>query len=293
MDKLIKATALNGDVRIIAAQTTDLVNRAVKIHGCAAGAAVAFGRLLTAGCIVGSMLKAEQDTLTLQIDGGGPIKGITVTSYADAHVKGYVGNPAADLPLNEKGKVDVAGLVGREGSLMVIRDMGLREPYVGQVPIVTGEIGDDLAYYYTVSEQTPSAVGLGVLINTDYSIKAAGGFIIQMMPDANEMAADLIMYRLEEISSITEMMSSGMSIEDIIKHIFEDMQLEILESMTPEYRCDCTREVVEKALISIGEAELKKLYEEGKTEELQCHYCNEKYLFTKEDFGRILEEIKK
>lgn len=293
MDKLIKATALNGEVRIIAAQTTDLVNKAVTIHGCAAGAAVAFGRMLTAGCIVGSMLKAEQDTMTLQIDGGGPIKGITVTSYSDAHVKGYVGNPAADLPLNEKGKVDVAGLVGREGSLMVIRDMGLREPYVGQVPIVTGEIGDDLAYYYTVSEQTPSAVGLGVLIDTDYSIKAAGGFIIQMMPDANEMAADLITYRLEEVKSITEMMSGGMNIEDIVKHIFEDMQLEILESMTPEYRCDCTREIVEQALISIGEQELSKLYEEGKIEELQCHYCNEKYLFTKEDFGRILEEIKK
>ncbi|MBP1743374.1 MAG: hslO [Firmicutes bacterium] len=293
MDKLIKATAMNGDVRIIAAQTTELVNKAVKIHGCAAGAAVAFGRMLTAGSIVGSMLKAEQDKLTLQIDGGGPIKGISVTSYADAHVKGYVGNPAADLPLNDKGKVDVGGLVGREGSLMVIRDMGMREPYVGQSPIVTGEIGDDIAYYYTVSEQTPSAVGLGVLIDTDYSIKAAGGFLIQMMPDANEMAADIVTYRLEELNSITDMMSKGMSIEEIIRHIFEDMQLNILESMTPEYRCDCSREVVEQALISIGEQELRKLYEEGKTEELKCHYCNEKYLFAKEDFERILEEIKK
>jgi molecular chaperone Hsp33 len=293
MDKLIKATALNGDVRIIAAQTTDLVSKAVKKHGCAPGAAVAFGRMLTAGSIVGSMLKSEQDTLTLQIDGGGPIKGITVTAYADAHVKGYVGNNDADLPLNEKGKVDVGGLVGREGSLMVIRDMGLKEPYVGQVPIVSGEIGDDLAYYYTVSEQTPSAVGLGVLIDTDYSIKAAGGFLIQMMPDANEMAADIITYRLEEINSITEMMSKGMSIEEIIKYIFEDMQLNILESMTPEYRCDCKREKVEQALISIGEKELRKLYEEGKTEQLQCRYCDEQYLFAKEDFERILEEITK
>jgi molecular chaperone Hsp33 len=293
MDKLIKATAMNGDVRIIAAQTTELVNKAVKLHGCAAGAAVAFGRMLTAGTIVGSMLKAEQDKLTLQIDGGGPIKGISVTAFADAHVKGYVGNPAADLPLNVKGKVDVGGLVGREGSLMVIRDMGLREPYVGQTPIVTGEIGDDLAYYYTVSEQTPSAVGLGVLIDTDYSIKAAGGFLVQMMPDASEMAADLVTYRLEEMDSITNMMSRGMSIEDIIQYVFEDMQLNILESMTPEYRCDCSKEVVERALISIGEQELKELYEEGKIEELQCQYCSEKYLFTKEDFERILEEIKK
>jgi len=293
MDKLIKATAMNGDVRIIAAQTTELVNKAVKLHKCAAGAAVAFGRMLTAGTIVGSMLKAEQDKLTLQIDGGGPIKGISVTAFADAHVKGYVGNPSADLPLNVKGKVDVGGLVGREGSLMVIRDMGLREPYVGQTPIVTGEIGDDLAYYYTVSEQTPSAVGLGVLIDTDYSIKAAGGFLVQMMPDASEMAADLVTYRLEEMDSITNMMSRGMSIEEIIQYVFEDMQLNILESMTPEYRCDCSREVVEKALISIGEQELKELYEEGKIEELQCQYCSEKYLFTKEDFERILEEIKK
>jgi molecular chaperone Hsp33 len=293
MDKLIKATAMNGDVRIIAAQTTELVNKAVKLQGCAAGAAVAFGRMLTAGTIVGSMLKAEQDKLTLQIDGGGPIKGISVTSFADAHVKGYVGNPDADLPLNEKGKVDVGGLVGREGSLMVIRDMGLREPYVGQTPIVTGEIGDDLAYYYTVSEQTPSAVGLGVLIDTDYSIKAAGGFLVQMMPDASEMAADLATYRLEEMDSITDMMSRGMSIEDIIQYVFEDMQLNILESMTPEYRCDCSREVMEKALISIGEQELKELYEEGKIEELQCQYCSEKYLFAKEDIKRILEEIRK
>ena len=293
MDKLIKATALNGDVRIIAAETTDLVNKAVKMHDCAAGAAVAFGRMLTAGSIVGSMLKSEKDTLTLQIDGGGPIKGITVTAYSDGHVKGYVGNKDADLPLNEKGKVDVGGLVGRDGSLMVIRDMGLKEPYVGQVPIVSGEIGDDLAYYYTVSEQTPSAVALRVLIDTDYSIKAAGGFLVQMMPDADEMAADLITYRLEELNSITEMMSNGMTIEDIIKYVFEDMELNILESMTPEYRCDCTREKVEQALISIGEKELRTLHEEGKTEELLCRYCNEKYLFTQEDLGRILEEISK
>jgi molecular chaperone Hsp33 len=152
-----------------------------------------------------------------------------------------MGNPAADLPPNEKGKLDVAGVVGLNGSLMVIRDMGLKEPYVGQVPISTGEIGDDIAYYYTVSEQTPSAVGVGVLVDKDYSVRAAGSFLIQMMPDANEMAADLITYRLQEISSITEMIDKGMSAEDIVNFIFEDMQVNILESMVPEYRCDCSR----------------------------------------------------
>ncbi|MHC1720630.1 MAG: Hsp33 family molecular chaperone HslO [Clostridiaceae bacterium] len=293
MDKLIKATALNGDVRIIAAVTTDLVNKAVKIHQCAPTAAAAFGRMLTAGSIIGSMLKAKEDSLTLQIDGGGPIKGITVTSYADAHVKGYVGNPAADLPPNEKGKLDVSGVVGLNGSLVVIRDMGLKEPYVGQVPIRTGEIGDDLAYYYTVSEQTPSAVGVGVLVDKNLSVKAAGGFLIQMMPDADEMAADLITYRLQDMGSITEMIDKGMSAEDIVNFIFEDMQVNILESIVPEYKCDCTREKVEKALISIGGKELGKLYDEGKTEELQCQFCNEKYLFTKDEIGKLLEEATK
>lgn len=291
MDKLIKATALNDNIRIIATITTELVDNAVKIHQCAPTAAAAFGRMLTAGSIMGSMLKSESDSITLQIDGGGIVRGITVTSYADAHVKGYLGNPAADLPLNKDGKLDVAGIVGVNGSLVVIRDMGLKEPYVGQVPILTGEIGDDLAYYYTVSEQTPSAVGLGVLVDRDYSIKAAGGFLIQMMPDANEEIADIIAARLQEIGSITAMIDKGMTAEDMVNLIFRDLDVDILDSMIPEFRCGCTREKVEKALISIGEAELKKIYEEGKTEELSCQFCKKKYLFSKEDIGKLLEEI--
>ncbi len=292
MDKLIKATALNGDIRIIGAVTTELVNEGVKIHQCSPTASAAFGRMLTAGCLLGSMLKASQDTITLQISGGGPAGGIVVTSYTDAHVKGYIAHPEADLPANEKGKLDVAGLVGLNGNLTLIRDMGLREPYVGQVPIYTGEIGEDLAYYFTVSEQTPSAVGLGVLVDTDLTIKAAGGFIIQMMPGANEMAADLLTYRLQEIPPITEMINQGKTIEEIIEYIFEDMQLNILESMHPEYRCDCTREKVEKAFISIGEKDLGEIYEEGKSEEIQCHFCNKTYTFSHEDIGKLLEQSK-
>ena len=293
MDKLIKATALKGDVRIIATESTELVNKGVMIHGCAPTAAAAFGRMLTAGALMGSMLKSKQDSITIQISGGGEAKGVIVTSYADAHVKGYIGNPAADLPVNSKGKLDVAGIIGLDGNLTVIKDMGMKEPYVGQSPISSGEIGDDLAYYFTISEQTPSAVGLGVLVDTDCSVKAAGGFIIQMMPGANEMVADIITYRLQEIPSITEMLSDGMGIEDIIKYIFEDMQLNILESIVPEYRCDCSKEKVERALLSIGKEELENIYNEGKTEEIQCHFCNETYLFTHDEVGNLLLESSK
>lgn len=289
MDKLIRATAQNGDIRIIAAITTELVNKGVNIHKCAPTASAALGRMLTAGSLMGAMLKSKSDSLTLQISGGGEAKGVVVTAHADASVKGYIGNPSVDLPANSKGKLDVGGAVGKNGNLLVIRDMGLKEPYVGQVPICTGEIGDDLAYYFTVSEQTPSAVGVGVLVNVDLSIKAAGGFIIQMMPDANEMVADLITYRLQEIPSVTDMITKGMSVEDILKYIFEDMDLKILDSMVPSYRCDCSREKVEKALISIGLKDLKELYDDGKSEELKCHFCNKSYIFTHDEIGELIK----
>ncbi|SQB89978.1 Hsp33-like chaperonin [Clostridium tetanomorphum] len=281
-DKLVKAIAKDGQVRIIGAITTELVNEGVKLHNCSATAAAALGRMLTAGSIMGTMLKSEKDTLTVQMSGGGEAKGIVVTAYSDGHVKGYIGNPNVDLPANDKGKLDVGGAIGKNGNLTVIKDMGLKEPYVGQVPIYSGEIGDDLAYYFTVSEQTPSAVGLGVLVNKDLTIKSAGGFIIQMMPDADELTADLITYRLEEVPSITELISKGMTIEEILEFIFEGMDLKILENIKPEYRCDCSKERVERALLSIGKKDLKELYDDNKKEELQCHFCNKNiYLNTK------------
>lgn len=291
MDKLVIATAHNSDIRIIGAETTELVDNAVKIHKCAPTAAAAFGRMLTAGSLMGSMLKSEKDALTLQISGGGEARGIVVTAHADASVKGYIGNPSVDLPLNTKGKLDVGGAIGIAGNLTVIRDMGLREPYIGQVPISTGEIGDDIAYYYTASEQTPSAVALGVLVNPDLSIKAAGGFIIQMMPGADELLADMVNYRVQEISSITELITKGMSIIDILNHIFEDMDLKVIGEMVPKYKCDCSRERVEKALISIGKKDLEEIYHEGKTEELKCHFCNKAYLFSHEEIGKLLMSI--
>jgi len=291
MDKMIRATAQNGDVRIIAAITTETVQEGAKLHNCTPTAAAALGRMLTAGTLMGALLKNESDSLTLQISGGGEAKGVMVTAHSDGSVKGYIGNPEVDLPLNHLGKLDVGGAIGKEGNLKIIRDMGLKEPYVGQVPIYTGEIGDDIAYYFTVSEQTPSAVALGVLVDTDLTIKAAGGFIIQMMPGASEYIADIITYRLQEIPSITSMITKGMTIEEILQYIFEDMGLKIHEDLKPEYRCDCSRDRVERALISIGQKDLKELYEEGKSEEILCHFCNKAYVFTKEDIGNLLKEI--
>lgn len=293
MDKIIRGTAKNGMVRVFGAITTDLVNEATKIHKTSPLASAAFGRLLTGGVLMASMgTKNEKETLSLQINGGGPIKGLTVTAYSNGTVKGYVGEPNVDLPLNSKNKLDVGGAVGTNGTLTVIKDLGLKEPYVGQVPIYTGEIGDDLAYYFTTSEQTPSAVALGVLVDKDLSIKAAGGFIIQMMPDADELLADLITYRLEEIPSVTSMITDGKSVEEMLEFVFEGMDLKLTESIIPKYECNCSRERVERALASIGKKDLQELYDEGKEEELQCHFCNAKYKFTKDDIGKLLEQYK-
>jgi molecular chaperone Hsp33 len=290
-DELLIATAKDGQIRIIAAITTDMVNEGCCIHECAPTAAAAFGRMLTAGVLMSSMLKSEKDTLTLQISGGGPAKGVLVTAYPNGRVKGYIGNPQVELPVNSIGKLDVGGAIGVNGNLTVIRDLGLREPYVGQVPIYSGEIGDDLAYYFTTSEQTPSAVGVGVLVDTDYSIKASGGFIIQMLPGADELIADLVTYRLEEIPSVTELICRGMNVEQILNYIFEDMGLNIIGKLYPQYYCDCSREKVEKALISIGKKDLEEIYLDRKKENLICHFCNKNYEFTHEDIGNILSRI--
>lgn len=290
-DKLIKAFGNNQTVRVIAAITTDLVKKGTEIHKCFPTAAAALGRMLTAGSLMGSMLKNSSDVLTLQINGGGECRGITATGYSDGHVKGYIGNPYVDLPLNSKGKLDVGGAVGTHGNLTVIKDMGLKEPYTGSVPIYTGEIAEDIAYYFTVSEQIPSAVALGVLIDKDASVKAAGGFIIQMMPGHDDLEADLLTYRLEETPPITQLISKGMSIEEIVKYIFEGMDVEILDSCIPEYRCSCSRERTQKVLLSIGRKELDKIYEEGKDEEVKCNFCSKVYKFTHDDIGKLIKKV--
>ena len=289
-DKIIRAVAKDGMVRIIAGTTTNLVEDARVIHECTPVASAALGRMITAGALLGATLKSENEVMTLRINGGGDAEGVVVTAYEGAKVKGYIGNPYGDLPLNANGKLDVGGYVGKNGTLMVIKDLGMKDPYVGQVPIHSGEIAEDLAYYFTVSEQTPSAVSLGVLVDKDYSIKVAGGFIIQMLPGADEFLADIITYRLEEIPSLTTMLDEGKSMDDILEYIFGDMDLKILEEVTPEFYCNCSREKVEKALISIGEKDLREIYEDGKEEEVVCHFCNRKYKFTNEDIKDLLEK---
>lgn len=291
-DKIIKATAKNGMVRIIAGITTNLVNEGTKIHECTPVASAAFGRMLTAGALIGTTLKSDKEVTTLKIDGKGEVNGITVTAHNDGSVKGVIGNSYIDRPLNEKGKLDVGGAVGTDGMLYVIKDLGLKDSYVGQVEIQTGEIAEDFAYYFTVSEQTPSAVSLGVLVDRDLSIKAAGGFIVQMLPGADELLADLITYRLEEIPPITTLISEGKTIEEIVEYIFYGMDLKILDSINPEYKCDCSRERVEKALISIGRADLQEIYDDGKTEEIVCNFCNKKYEFIHENIGELLKNKK-
>ena len=287
-DKIIRAMAKDGMVRIIAGITTNLVNEGSKIHECTPVAAAGFGRMLTAGALMGTTLKSEKEVITLKINGNGEIDGITVTAHNDVSVKGFIGNPYVDRQLNEKGKLDVGGAIGKDGILYVIKDLGLKDPYIGQVPIQTGEIAEDFAYYFTVSEQTPSAVSLGVLVDRDLSIKAAGGFIVQMMPGADELLADLITYRLEEVPPITTLISEGKTIEEILEYIFDGMDLKILDSLKPEYKCDCSKERVEKALISIGKETLKEIYDDEKTEEVVCNFCNKKYEFTNKEIGELL-----
>lgn len=290
-DRLIIGTACDDKVRVLCTTTTNLVNTAAKLHNCSAVSAAALGRMLTAGSIMGCMLKSDSDSVTIKIDGGGPAKGVIVTAHPDGSVKGYIGNPYVEIPYKDNGKLDVGGAVGKKGNLQVIRDIGLKEPYIGQVPIVSGEIGDDLTYYFAASEQTPSAVGVGVLVNKDLSISSAGGFIIQMLPDSDELEADLITYRLNEIGSVTSLMEKGLDSEEIAKYIFEGMDLKIIGEKSPSFKCECSRERVEKALISIGRYELEDIYKDNKTEELKCNFCNTSYLFTHEQIGELLKRI--
>lgn len=292
MDKLIYGTALEGSIRVIATIDTDLVEEARKIHSLSKTASAAFGRTLTAGVLMGAMIKDEKEIYTISIDGKGPFGKLLVTAKIGSKVKGYIINGSLELPPKENGKLDVGAGVGIDGDLVVIKDLGLKEPYVGRTPLTTGEIGEDLAYYFTVSEGTPSAVGLGVLVNVDGTIKSSGGFIIQMMPGANEFVADILTYRLEEIPPITKLISEGNSVEDMLNLIFDGMDLKILGEITPNYSCDCSQDKVEKALISIGEKDLTEIFQDGKDEEIVCHFCNKKYTFKNKEIGELLNRAK-
>ena len=292
MDYIVNAITSNGAIRVVAADTTALCNRAQKIHKMSPTAAAALGRTLTAAAIMGSMLKSADDSLTIQLNGGGPIGKVVAVGDGNANVKGYVGNPLVDLPLNEKGKLDVGGAIGRDGMLGIIRDLGLKEPYVGQVPLVNGEVAEDLTQYYATSEQLPTAVALGVLVDVDYTIKAAGGFILQVLPGAYDEDIDNVEKTIASISSVTEMLSNGKKPEDIVEQLLSDYEIEYFDNVPTKYMCDCSRDRTDRALISLGKDELTKIIEEDGKAEITCHFCDNVYKYTKEELEELLENAK-
>ena len=291
-DYIVNAITSNGAIRVVAADTTELCNRAQEIHKMSPTAAAALGRTLTAAAIMGSMLKSADDSLTIQLNGGGPIGKVVAVGDGEANVKGYVENPLVDLPLNEKGKLDVGGAIGRDGMLGIIRDLGLKEPYIGQVPLVNGEVAEDLTQYYATSEQLPTAVALGVLVDVDYSIKAAGGFILQVLPGAYDEDIDNVEKTVQSISSVTEMLSNGKKPEDIVEQLLSDYEIEYFENVPTKYQCDCSRERTDRALISIGREELTKIIEEDGKAEITCHFCDNVYEYSKEDLESLYESAK-
>lgn len=290
-DYIIRATAANDQIRAFAAVTTQMVETAREHHNTSPVATAALGRLLTAGAMMGSMMKGEKDVLTLQIKAGGPLQGITVTADSQGNVKGYVGNPDVCIPANSKGKLDVAGAVG-PGFLNVIKDMGLKEPYSGQVMLQTCEIAEDLTYYFATSEQVPSAVGLGVLMNKNNTVRQAGGFIVQLMPFAEEEVISRLEQNVQKINSVTSLLEEGHTPESLLEKVLEGFDMQINEKTDTRFHCNCTRERVEKVLISIGRKELNEMIQEGKPIEMNCHFCNTNYTFTVEEMKEILRKCK-
>lgn len=290
-DYIVRATAAEGQIRAFASTTRELVETARAAHNTSPVATAALGRLLTAAGMMGVMMKGEKDLLTIKIQGDGPIGGLTVTADAKGDVKGYVFNPGVMLPPNAKGKLDVGGALG-VGVLSVIRDVGLKEPYVGQTILVTGEIAEDLTYYYATSEQTPSSVALGVLMNTDNTVRQAGGFMIQLMPGASDEIVTKLERTLGKITSITSLLDAGNSPEMILEHILGEFGLEILDRLPTRFVCNCTKDRVEKAIVSIGKKEIQEMIDDGKSIEVNCHFCNKHYEFTVEELRELLEQAK-
>ena len=284
---------MDGAIRIFAAVTTDLVNEAQRIHNTYPVATAALGRLLTGAAIMGAAgLKNETDSMTVQIRGEGEIENLVAVTDCNSRVRGYISNPYVDRPLNGKGKLDVGGAIGG-GYLSVVRDLGMKEPYAGQIPLVSGEIAEDLTYYYAKSEQIPTSIALGVLVDTDNTAIAAGGFMIQLMPGATDEMAEILENILNDLPPVTTMIKDGMSAEDILFRVTEGFSM-VCENnaVTPEYKCNCSKERMEKALISIGKKELEDIIEEQGEAELTCRFCDNKYTFNKQELTELLKKAK-
>lgn len=286
-DYIVRGHAAGGTVRAFAADTTETVAEAMERHFTYPVVTAALGRLLTAGAMMGSMMKGEDDLITLTVKGDGPIGNITVSADSHGNVKGFAGNPQVEVPDKYAGKLDVGTAVGR-GTLSVVMDLGLSDPYNGTVELQTGEIADDLAYYFTVSEQTPSAVGLGVMIDTDASVKHSGGFIIQMMPDVSEETISAVESKLSDLKPVTSMMDEGMTPEMILEHILGDLGLEITEHADVRFHCNCSKERVSEALATLNPGDIQEMVDDGETIEVKCFFCNTAYNFTVDELKDLL-----
>lgn len=290
-DYLVRATAAGSQIRAFAVTSTEMVETARQHHNTSPVATAALGRLLTAGAMMGSMMKNDTDILTIQIKCDGPIQGLTVTADSKANVKGYVENPDVMLP-PKNAKLDVGGALGL-GILNVIKDMGLKEPYVGQTILQTGEIGDDLTYYFANSEQVPSSVGLGVLMEKDNTVKCAGGFIVQVMPFVEEKVLEQLEENISNIHSVTALLEQGHTPESLLQEVLKGMDIEITDTLPTQFYCDCSKTKIEKAIISIGEKEIKEMIDEGKDIEVKCHFCNTAYSFSVDELSALLKQAKK
>ena len=298
-NNLVHAIAEDGSCMVLCADTTDLVARAEWIHRPSAVVTAALGRLLTAGALMGALLKSDEDRLTLRVEGDGPVGAILVSADSKGHVKGYPLRARIELPLNSKGKLDVGGVIrGREengalkegGLLTVIRDNGVTQPYVGQIPLVSGEIAEDITAYYAVSEQIPTVCSLGVLVNPDLTPKAAGGFLLQMLPGGDDRTIDRLEANVKAMPSFTQMLEQGMTPEDIARKALDGLNPQILGTQTAEYRCDCTRDKTSRALLTLGKTELAKLIEEDGRAELCCHFCEKKYRYNRQELEELLRQ---
>lgn len=289
-DYLVKALAFDGEVRAYSVRTTNTVSEAQRRHDTWRTASAALGRSLTAGTMMGAMLKGNQK-LTIKVEGNGPIGPILVDAHANGDVRGYVTNPHVDFEGTEQGKLRVYQAVGTEGFVTVIKDIGMREPFIGQSPIVSGELGEDFTYYFAVSEQTPSSVGVGVLVNGDDSVLAAGGFILQIMPGAQEETISFIEDRLQKIPPVSTLIEQGLSPEELLYAVLGEDKVKVLETMDVQFNCTCSCERIESVLISLGKTELEQIREEEEETEVHCHFCNERYKFSKEDITSIIVNL--
>ncbi len=286
MSELVRMISADGTLTVIAAETTDIVKRMKRIHRTSPVTSVALGRLITAASMMGAVLKGQDDSITLRLNGGGPAGSLIAVSDSQGNVRGYVSNPVVEDMINDKGRLDVAGAVGKEGTLTVMKDLGMKEPYIGQIPILSGEIAEDITSYFAISEQLPSVCALGVALKPSSAIKVAGGFIIQLLPTAMDDTIDKVEECIKGLEPITQMLSDGMTPEKICRHVLSKFELEILDTSAPEYKCNCSKERVSKALLTLGKDELTDMANDPVTE-VSCHFCEKKYKFTADEIKEL------